>query len=99
MTIKLNPYSSREVPNHEMQSIKEMKNLPNKVDMTMVPKGPADLALESMSIEEKQGYANRHKFTESDNYYLEKLQKTNDEKVDQERVIPKFRSFFKDMDL
>ena len=80
-----------------MQSIKEMKNLPNKVDMTMVPKGPADLALESMSIEEKQGYANRHKFTESDNYYLEKLQKTNDEKVDQERVIPKFRSFFKDM--
>ena len=78
-----------------MQSIKEMKNLPNKVDMTMVPKGPADLALESMSIEEKQGYANRHKFTESDNYYLEKLQKTNDEKVDQLWVIPKFRSFLR----
>ena len=80
---KSNPTQSREVPNHEMQAIKEMKNLPNKIDMTLMPKGSADLALETMSDEEKQGYANRHKFTESDNFYLEKLQKSNDEKVDQ----------------
>ena len=87
LLFKSNPTQSREVPNHEMQAIKEMMNLPNKIDMTSMPKGAADLALETMSDEEKQGYANRHKFTESDNFYLEKLQKSNDEKVDQLWVI------------
>ena len=82
-----------------------MKNLPNKVDMTLVPKGPADLALETMTPEgldfqishflktwnfekiqntEKQGYSNRHDFSlSSDKYYLEKLQRSKNEEIDQ----------------
>ena len=33
-----------------------MKNLPNKEDMTNLPKGPADHAMEGKSAEEKQGW-------------------------------------------
>ena len=68
-----------------------MKNLPNKVDMTLVPKGEADLALETASVEQKQGFVNCHKFTSSDNARLAELQKQTDEAVEQlerEKLVP-----------
>ena len=39
-----------------------MKNLPNKEDMTELPKGPADLAMEGKTVEEKQGWTYNYGF-------------------------------------
>jgi len=82
---------NRDIYNNEWQRIQAAKNLPNKADMTLVPKGPADLALKTASIEEKQGYANRHKFTSSDNKRLDELQKKKNDEIDQlqrEKIVP-----------
>jgi len=39
-----------------------MKNLPNKEDMTELPKGPADHAMEGKTAEEKQGWTYNYGF-------------------------------------
>jgi hypothetical protein len=44
------------------QAIDAMKNLPNKEDMTNLPKGPADHAMEGKTAEEKQGWTYNYGF-------------------------------------
>ena len=64
-------------------AIHKYKNLPNKLGMTKLPKGPADKKMETMTSEEKLGYATRHDFNlESDKKYLEKLKKEKEDHIE-----------------
>ena len=56
-----------------------MQNLPNKVGMDLIPKGPADKAMEGKTLEEKQGWSYNHEFNLStDREFLKDLQEKNE---------------------
>jgi len=74
---------AKNIENLEMNAIHKYKNLPNKLGMSKLPKGPADRKMETMTSEQKLGYATRHDFNlESDKKYLEKLKKEKEDHIE-----------------
>jgi len=74
---------SPDTRNDDFMAIDAMKNLPNKEDMTNLPKGPADHAMEGKTAEEKQGWTYNHNFeVSSDKKFIDDMKKKNEQAVE-----------------
>jgi len=81
---------SRTTINHLYKDIESYENLPNKLGMELLAKGPADHKMENMTPEEKQGWTYEHNFTLStDIEFIKKLQKRKLEALVEDEVRSK----------